>query len=150
MGTTRRDSNYNCRQIEVELVLPGSVGISSWWLLAFAARISHKLTLGKTEATCDIWLRLLLSTCITDIQVYDPKDLERSVRELNLDVDDDGDDGLAVTALATSPAGDELALGLRNGSVNLYTTPSLDFKSILTRFTAPVLGLDYGMDGTVM
>lgn len=82
--------------------------------------------------------------------MYDPDDLEKCVRELNLDIDDDGDDGLAVTALTTSPNGDELAIGLRNGSVNLYDPVSLEFKSILTRFTAPVLGLDYGMGGSVM
>lgn len=82
--------------------------------------------------------------------MLDPKDLSNSVRELNLDVDDDGDEGLAVTAVAVSPDGLELALGLRNGSVNLYEMPSLEFKSILTRFTARVLGLSYGMDGTVM
>lgn len=84
-------------------------------------------------------------------QVFDPKDLENTVSELNLDVDDDGDEGLAVTAIAVSPDGQELALGLRNGDVKLYELPSLEFKSILTRFTAPVLGLHYGMkDGGVM
>ena len=69
------------------------------------------------------------------------------MRELNLDVDDSGDEGLAVTALAVSPTGDELAVGLRNGDVKLHDLPSLAFKSNLTRFTAPVLGLAYGMDG---
>lgn len=52
-----------------------------------------------------------------------------------------------MTALAVSPAGDELAVGLRNGDVKLYDLPSFTFKSNLTRFTAPVLGLAYGMDG---
>lgn len=83
--------------------------------------------------------------------MFDPKDLDNPVSELNLDVEDSGDEGLAVTALAVSPAGDELALGLRNGDVKLFELPSLELKSILTRFTAPVLGLHYGMEnGGVM
>lgn len=69
---------------------------------------------------------------------------------MNLDVNDEGDDGLAVTALTTSPKGDELALGLQNGAIHLFAIPSLEFKSILMRFTAPVLGIDYGMDSAVM
>lgn len=53
--------------------------------------------------------------------------------------------------MAVSPLADELAVGLKNGDVKLFELPSLEFKSILTRFTAPVLGLDYGMkDGAVM
>lgn len=65
-------------------------------------------------------------------------------------MDDTGDEGFAGTALAISPDGKELALGLVNGHVNLYDLPTLEFKSILVRFTAPVLGLDYGMEGEVM
>lgn len=73
------------------------------------------------------------------------------MKALNLDINDTGDEGLAVTAVAASPFGEELAVGLRNGDVKLYELPSLEFKTMLTRFTAPVLGLDYGMkDGGVM
>lgn len=73
------------------------------------------------------------------------------MNELNLDTNDTGDDGFSVTAVATSPFGEELAVGLKNGDVKLYELPSLEFKTMLTRFTAPVLGLDYGMkDGGVM
>ncbi|CAM9358458.1 unnamed protein product, partial [Hapterophycus canaliculatus] len=85
------------------------------------------------------------------VKVFDSKDLERAVREHNLDESDTGDEDLAVTAVAVSPLADELAVGLRNGDVKLYELPSLAFKSMLTRFTAPVLGLDYGMkNGTVI
>lgn len=77
--------------------------------------------------------------------------MENAVKELNLDENDEGDEGFAVTAVAVSPGGEEVALGLRNGDVKLYELPSLEFKSNLTRFTAPVLGLDYGMkNGRVM
>lgn len=83
-------------------------------------------------------------------KVYDPADLNNSLDVLNLDVNDDGDEGCAVTAVTVSPDAEELAVGLRNGSVNLYELRSLEFKSMITRFTAPVLCLDYGMDGAVM
>lgn len=84
-------------------------------------------------------------------QAYAPADLEHAAKELNLDPADTGNEDFAVTAVAASPSGDELAVGLRNGDVKLYELPSLEFKSMLTRFTAPVLGLDYGMrDGGVM
>lgn len=83
--------------------------------------------------------------------MLDPKDLENVVNEFNLDAEDTGDEGFAVTAVAVSTDGKELAVGLRNGNVQLYELPSLAFKSMLTRFTAPVLGLHYGMkDGGVM
>lgn len=85
------------------------------------------------------------------IKVLDPECLEDAVDELNLDADDTGDDGFAVTAVAASPLGDEVAVGLKNGDVKLYELPSLELKSMITRFTAPVLGLDYGMeDGGVL
>lgn len=84
-------------------------------------------------------------------QSFDPQDLEEAIGELNIDDKDTGDEGWAVTAVALSPSGDELAVGTKNGDVKLYELPSLAFKSMLTRFTAPVLGLDYGMkDGGVM
>lgn len=80
-----------------------------------------------------------------------PESLEDALHELNLDDNDTGDDGFAVTAVAVSPLGDEVAVGLKNGDVKLYELPSLEFKSMITRFTAPVLGLDYGMeDGSVL
>lgn len=80
-----------------------------------------------------------------------PESLENAICELNLDAGDTGDDGLAVTAVAVSPLGDEVAVGLKNGDVKLYELPSLEFKSMITRFTAPVLGLHYGMkDGWVL
>ncbi|CAN0475955.1 unnamed protein product, partial [Discosporangium mesarthrocarpum] len=52
-----------------------------------------------------------------------------------------------VSALAVSPDQSELAVGLEDGSVKLYELPSMEFKSNLTRFTARVLGLDYGGRG---
>ncbi|CAN0440962.1 unnamed protein product [Laminaria digitata] len=79
------------------------------------------------------------------LKVFDPQDLETAVKELNLDEADDGDEGLAVTALAVSPGGEEVALGLRNGDVRLYDLPSMEFRENLTRFTAPVLGLHYSV-----
>lgn len=84
-------------------------------------------------------------------QVFSPESLEDALHELNLDDNDTGDDGFSVTAVAVSPLGDEVAVGLKNGDVKLYELPSLEFKSMITRFTAPVLGLDYGMeDGSVL
>ncbi|CAN0073069.1 unnamed protein product, partial [Scytosiphon promiscuus] len=85
------------------------------------------------------------------VKVFDSKDLEKTVAELNLDPEDTGDENLAATAVAVSPLADELAVGTKNGDVKLFELPSLEFKSMLTRFTAPVLGLAYGMkDGTVI
>ncbi|CAN0478000.1 unnamed protein product, partial [Ectocarpus sp. 12 AP-2014] len=104
-------------------------------------------------ATTSDGLRIFAGGAEGLVKVFDPKSssIQEAVAELNLDVNDDGDEGLAVTAVAVSPAGDELAVGLRNGDVKLHGLPKLDFKSMLTRFTAPVLGLAYGMkDGDVI
>ncbi|CAM9946233.1 unnamed protein product, partial [Ectocarpus fasciculatus] len=104
-------------------------------------------------ATTSDGLRIFAGGAEGMVKVFDPKSssIQNAVAELNLDDKDEGDEGFAVTAVAVSPAGDELAVGLRNGDVKLYGLPKLDFKSMLTRFTAPVLGLAYGMkDGDVI